>query len=52
MSNRLDFFVPRRIRQASQPTDVAVGELVIWSDSDTDAVVALYNDADAGIVTL
>jgi len=44
-------FHPRRIRQSSQPSPSA-GELLIWSDSDDDAVRFVYNDADAGAVTV
>jgi len=47
----LGTFTPKRIRQANQPTPSA-GEIVVWSDSDDDAVRLVYNDANAGVVTI
>jgi hypothetical protein len=41
----------RRVRQAAEPTPAA-GEILIWSDSDDDSVWLVYNDADAGVVTI
>lgn len=40
-------FYPHRVRQGTQPT-AAVGELLIWSDSATNKVYLVYNDADEG----
>ncbi|MFA5135552.1 MAG: LamG domain-containing protein [Patescibacteria group bacterium] len=41
------YFTPRRLRQSAQPTPEA-GELLVWSDSDDDAVYLVYTDANAG----
>lgn len=50
-------FYPRRISQAGVPangvgaTQIDVGELLIWRDSDNDEIWLVYNDTDAGVVT-
>jgi len=44
-----DKLIPRRVRQAAQPTPDS-GELLVWSDSDDDSVHLVYEDADAGTV--
>ena len=45
-------YTPRRISQSGQPTtsDVSLGEMIIWHDTDDSKVYWLYNDADVGIV--
>jgi len=43
-----DVISPRRISQSSQPTP-AVGELILWRDTDDDRTYLLYNDVDVGI---
>jgi hypothetical protein len=51
-------FIPRRLSQEAIPasgtgaTEIAVGELVIWSDSnDGDKVYLVYNDTAEGVVS-
>jgi hypothetical protein len=51
-------FFPRRLSQTTAPasgtgaTQIQVGELVIWSDSDAgDIVYLVYNDPVEGIVS-
>jgi hypothetical protein len=45
------YFKPRRVRQATIPTPQA-DELLVWSDSDDDSVHLVYNDDDAGVVSV
>ena len=41
-------FYPRRVAQAAIPTP-AVGELLIWRDTDDGKVYLVYNDTDTGV---
>ena len=51
-------FYPRRINQSAEPvngtgsTQVDVGELLIWRDSDDGKIYLVYNDTDSGVVTV
>ena len=51
-------FYPRRITQAAEPangtgaTQIDVGEVLIWRDSDDDTISITYNDTDAGITSI
>lgn len=39
---------PRRLSQSAQPTP-AVGELILWHDTDDSKTYLVYNDTDEGV---
>ena len=41
-------FIPRRLSQSAQPTP-AVGEIIIWRDTDDNKTYLVYNDTDEGV---
>jgi|GEM_PF-6188957 len=49
---------PRRLDQADIPTSgpaatqIVVGELLVWRDSDNGKVYVVYNDADSGVLSV